>query len=80
MTLMQEAYSLMQNQPENNIKIIVDLLRVMNTGDYSSFDTVQQPFRRTGIANGVFELSDDFDEQFDAMDEEIAELFYGGEA
>lgn len=34
---------------------------------------------RTGIANGVYELPDDFDELFDAMDEEIAEMFYGSE-
>lgn len=79
MTLIQEAYSLMQNQPENNIRIIVDLLRVMNQGIFER-NVTQQPFRRTGIANGVFNLPDDFDEQFDAMDEEIAELFYGSEA
>ena len=76
MTLIQEAYSLMQDQPEKNIKVIVDLLQIMNQESFDRSD-FQKPFRRTGIANGLFEIPDDFDEQFDAMDEEIAELFYG---
>ena len=30
MTLLQEAYTLMQRQPEKNIRLIVDLLRTMS--------------------------------------------------
>lgn len=33
---------------------------------------------RIGIAKGKVQLPEDFDEQFDMLDREIAELFYGG--
>lgn len=43
-----------------------------------SVDT--QPFKRTGKAKGVFNLSADFDEHFDDMNDEIAAMFYGENA
>ena len=35
-----------------------------------------EPFRRTGIANGSIDFPEDFDEQFDDLNEEIAAMFY----
>ena len=37
------------------------------------------PFRRTGLAKGLIDLPDDFDEHFNDMDAEIATMFYGEE-
>lgn len=74
MTLIQEAYALMQEQPEGNIRLIIELLHTM-----SQKETVR-PFKRTGIANGTVDFPEDFDDCFDGMDEEIAEMFYGGES
>lgn len=81
MTLMQEAYLLMQKQPESNLQIIVDMLHAMNikqpTADIA---TAKHPFKRTGKAKGVFNLPADFDEHFDDMNDEIAAMFYGEDA
>ena len=38
-----------------------------------------RPFRRTGLARGLIDLPDDFDEHFNDMDAEIATMFYGEE-
>lgn len=38
-----------------------------------------RPFRRTGLAKGLINLPDDFDEHFNDMDAEIAAMFYGEE-
>ena len=35
----------------------------------------EDPFRRTGIANGSIDFPEDFDEQFDDLNEEIADMF-----
>ena len=34
------------------------------------------PFRRTGLAKGLIDLPDDFDEHFNDMDAEIIAMFY----
>ncbi|MBO6113318.1 MAG: hypothetical protein J6P45_09765 [Lachnospiraceae bacterium] len=78
MTLMQEAYLLMQKQPDSNLRIIVDMLHAMNIKQPESDVAVSsKPFKRTGQAKGVFKLPADFDEHFDDMNDEIASLFYG---
>lgn len=77
MSPIQEAYMLMQHQPESNIQLIVNLLRAMPVKVDSTL-TVPRSFKRTGIAKGKLELPDDFDEHFDDLNEEIAESFYGG--
>lgn len=79
MTLLQEAYSLMQEQPEKNIRLIVELLQTMSPNETTAFPTAAQPFKRTGRAKGVIHLPDDFDETFDRLDRDISELFYGDE-
>ena len=38
-----------------------------------------QSIKRTGIANGTVEFPENFDADFDNMDAEIAEMFYGAE-
>lgn len=76
MTLLQEAYTLMQGQPEKNIQLIVDLLQTMSTRENAA---VKAPVegRRTGLAKGIVSLPSDFDETFDALDDDIEGLFYG---
>jgi len=71
MTLLQEAYTLMQGQPEKNIQLIVDLLQTMSTRENAAKG------RRTGLAKGIVSLPSDFDETFDALDDDIEGLFYG---
>lgn len=73
MTLLQEAYTLMQGQPEKNIRLIVDLLRTMSVRENAQ----TQVFRRTGLAKEAVNLPGDFDETFDALDHDIEEMFYG---
>ncbi|MCI8896777.1 MAG: hypothetical protein HFI58_03635 [Lachnospiraceae bacterium] len=73
MTLLQEAYTLMQRQPEKNIRLIVDLLRTMSVRENAQ----TQVFRRTGLAKEAVNLPGDFDETFDALDHDIEEMFYG---
>ena len=73
MTLLQEAYTLMQRQPEKNIRLIVDLLRTMSVRENAQ----TQVFRRTGLAKEAVNLPGDLDETFDALDHDIEEMFYG---
>ena len=73
MTSLQEAYTLMQGQPEKNIRLIVDLLRTMSVRENAQ----TQVFRRTGLAKEAVNLPGDFDETFDALDHDIEEMFYG---
>ena len=65
----------MQQQPESNIKIIVELLQRMvpTAKDADSL----QPFRRTGRAKGRVIFPKDFDEHFDDLNEEISNEFNG---
>ena len=76
MTPIQEAYALMQQQPESNIKIIVELLQRM-VPTVKDADSLQ-PFRRTGRAKGLVIFPKDFDEHFDDLNEEISNEFSGG--
>ena len=74
-TPIQEAYALMQQQPESNIKIIVELLQKMLP---VSKEENAKPFRRTGVAKGLVQFPIDFDEHFDDLNPEISEMFNGG--
>ena len=73
MSSIQEAYILMQRQPESNLRIIIELLRKMTPKTARA----AKPAKRTGIGNSKFHLDDDFDTNFDALDSEIAADFYG---
>lgn len=77
MTLLQQAYSLMQEQPEKNIRLIIALLETMTPKEDTATETPTKAFKRTGLAKDLINLPDDFDETFDALDKDIAELFYG---
>ena len=78
MTLMQEAYTLMQRQPESNIKLLVDLLKTWPSSSASNRKTITtNTFKRTGIARGTVEFPPDFDEHFDDLNEEIVAMFMG---
>lgn len=78
MTLMQEAYVLMQRQPESNLKILVDLMKRMSLESTSKREAVAaSSFKRTGVARGTLELPADFDEHFDDLNDEIAAMFIG---
>ena len=74
-TPIQEAYALMQKQPEGNIQIIVELLRKMLPEP--KVETRKQA-KRTGLSKGLVHFPEDFDEHFDDMNSEISDLFYGG--
>lgn len=76
MTPLQEAYLLMQKQPESNIRLIIDLLHTMSPSREKTNPAVQ-PFKRTGLAEGIVQLPEDFDEHFDDLNAEISESFYG---
>ncbi len=52
MTLLQEAYMLMQSQPEKNIRLIIELLQAMSTREGAAAETSSETFRRTGLARG----------------------------
>lgn len=71
MTAVQEAYILIQRQPESNLKVIVDLLRRLAPAKPKTIA------KRTGVASGKLNLPADFDEYFDELDSEIAGDFYG---
>lgn len=77
MTLLQEAYALMQEQPEKNIQLIVDLLQTMSLKKKPAARMPHKGFKRTGLAKGMVELPDGFDETFDALDEDVREMFEG---
>lgn len=77
MTLLQEAYVLMQGQPEKNIRLIVELLQTMSPKENVAVKAPAKDFRRTGLAKDAVSLPEDFDRTFDALDQDIAELFYG---
>lgn len=77
MTLLQEAYALMQEQPEKNIRLIVDLLQTMSLNKEPESGMRHEGFKRTGLAKGLVKLPDDFDETFDALDKDIEKMFYG---
>ena len=80
MTLMQEAYTLMQQQPESNIKILVDLLKTMSPGVHivqNRRTALTDASKRTGVARGTVVFPPDFDEHFDDLNDEIAAMFMG---
>ena len=75
MTPIQEAYALMQQQPEGSIKIIVELLRKMTP---TPQEETEKQIKRTGLSKGLIHFPADFDEHFDDLNSEISDLFYGG--
>ena len=77
MTLLQEAYTLLQEQPEKNIQLIVELLQTMSSKKDVAAKTPSKVFKRTGLAKETVNLPGDFDETFDALDKDVEELFYG---
>ncbi len=77
MTLLQEAYTLLQEKPEKNIQLIVELLQTMSSKKDVAAKTPSKVFKRTGLAKEAVNLPGDFDETFDALDKDVEELFYG---
>lgn len=78
MTPIQEAYILMQGQSEDNIRLIVELLRAMSPYKGITKEKMDsKSFQRTGLAKGIVQLPKDFDEHFDDLDQEISEMFNG---
>ncbi len=72
---LQEAYSLMQQQPEGNVKLIIELLQRMTL---ITEEAAPLSFKRTGQAKGLVQFPEDFDEHFDDLNDEISALFEGG--
>lgn len=75
MTPIQEAYALMQQQPDENIKVIIELLHRMVP---TKKEETVRPFRRTGLAKGLVHFPKDFDEHFDDLNVEISAELDGG--
>ena len=77
MTMVQEAARIMERMPRKKQQIVLDLLRMMNTGSETTVarSGVQSATKRTGKAD--FKLPADFDEHFDDLNDEIAAMFSG---
>ena len=77
MTLIQEAYSLLQNQTDSNLRVIIDMLRSMRGFSKSGDDTVvteiEEPLHppRLGALKGKINLPTDLYDHFDDDREEI---------
>ena len=71
MTLRQEAISLLEEQPDSNLRVIVDLLKKLKP------EEKRKKIRRIGVGRDVIKLPEDFYEHFDDLNEEIALMFYG---
>ena len=77
MTLIQEAYSLIQRQPEKNLKLIVDMLRHMVNNSsmemrgLSDINLTQNRPYRLGIYQNRFNLPEEFYEHFNDDNDEI---------
>ena len=77
MTLQQEAYALIQEQPESNLRIIIDLLKALGSANLSKENKTNQVIMRTGVGRDVIKLPEDFLEHFDDSNDVIAKMFYG---
>ena len=80
MTIKQEAYTLIMQQPDGNVRILVDLMKAMSSGVHALPNrqaTATRTAKRTGIARGTVDFPSDFDEHFDDLNSEIAEMFVG---
>ena len=71
MTLRQEAISLLEEQPDSNLRVIVDLLKKLKP------EEKRKKIKRIGVGRDVIKLPEDFYEHFDDLNEEIALMFYG---
>lgn len=74
MSPIEEAVRLLRAQPEENVRIIVELLRAMQNSGKS-----ENTKKRFGAGRDEIRLPDGFFEHFDDANDEIAGLFYGGE-
>lgn len=74
MSPIEEAVRLLKTQPEENVRIIVELLRAMQTNGRP-----ERTEKRFGAGRGEITLPAGFFEHFDDANEEIAGMFYGGE-
>ena len=82
MSPIEEALRLLRAQPEENVRIIVELLRVMQANTNSAVPDAGKPRstdKRFGAGKDEIRLPDNFFEHFDDANEEIAGMFYGGE-
>ena len=77
MTPVQEVTQIMERMPLQNQKVVLELLRMMRYEEKRSPALIvnDAPFKRTGKSN--FHLPADFDEHFDDLNDEIADLFSG---
>lgn len=77
MTMVQEATRIMRQMPEKKQKVVLDLLRIMNSNEerITVHPDNNTPFKRTGKAK--FQLPEDFDSHFDDLNDEIADMFSG---
>ena len=73
MTLKQEAIELIQEQPNDNVRIIIDLLKKLSKKP----EQKKKKNRKFGIGKDIINLPNDFFEHFDDDNEEIAAMFYG---
>lgn len=74
MSPIEEAVRLLKAQPEENVRIIVELLRAMQTSAKP-----ESTEKRIGAGRDEIRLPEGFFEHFDDANEEIAGIFYGGE-
>lgn len=75
MSPIEEAVRLLRTQPEENVRIIVELLRAMQTNGRPAGTG-----KRFGAGRGEITLPEGFFEHFDDANEEIAGMFFGDSA
>ena len=74
MSPIEEAVRLLKAQPEENVRIIVELLRTMQNPRRP-----ERAEKRFGAGRDEIRLPENFFEHFDDANDEIAGMFYGGE-
>jgi hypothetical protein len=74
MSPIEEAVRLLKAQPEENVRIIVELLRTMQNPRRP-----ESAEKRFGAGRDEIRLPENFFEHFDDANDEIAGMFYGGE-
>ncbi len=74
MTVQQEAVSLINDLPEDSVKVLIELIKRMNpisVMTISQEDISIHPKRKLGLAAGQYTIPDDID----TCNPEIAEMF-----
>ena len=79
MTVKEELFTLIQEQPDSTVQIIIDLLHALSPVKTQPHSQVSHEKVIFGIGKDVITLPNDFFDHFDDSNEVIADMFYGAE-